>query len=185
MTTAGTFVVAERYARALLDVALDKKAELDSIGSELADIAELLATHPKLADALSTPAIPTENRLAVLNDVISGQKLSPATINLFRLLTVRERMPIFGLVVEQYQRLLLEHKLIQLGEVTSAHELTSEQQKRLGEGLGSALGKTMELSFNTDANLLGGLVVRVGNRVYDASIITQLDRIKEKALTGL
>lgn len=179
------FVVAERYARALLEVALDKKADLDLIGRELADIAELLATHPRLADALATPAIAADKRVAVLNDVLGKEKLTPATFNLVRLLTVRERMSSFGLVVEQFRRLLLEHKLIQPGEVTSAHPLTDEQQKRLSDSLGEALGKRMELSFENDANLVGGLVVRVGNRVYDASVITQLARIKEKALSGL
>lgn len=185
MTTAGSFVVAERYARALLEVGLDKKADLDEIGRELADIAELLADHPKLAEALSTPSIAAEKRVAVVNDIVALMKLTPPTTNLFRLLTIRERIPILGLVVAQYQRLLLEQKLIQPGEVTSAHELTGEQRKRLGEGLGAALGKTMELSFTSDPSLVGGLVVRVGNRVYDASVLAQLERFKEKALSSL
>jgi F-type H+-transporting ATPase subunit delta len=185
MTSAGSFVLAERYARALIDVAIDKKADLDEIGRELGDIAALLAAHPKLAEALSTPAIPAEKRVAVVNDVLARHEPTPTTANLFRLLTIRDRIPIFGVVVAQYQRLLLEHKLIQPGDVTSAHELTQEQQQRLGEGLGRALGKTMELTFNSDPKLVGGLVVRVGNRVYDASVITQLERFKEKALSSL
>jgi F-type H+-transporting ATPase subunit delta len=185
VTPSGSYVIAERYARALLDVAIDKKADLDEIGEQLTEIDELLSAHPKLADALSTPAIATEKRVGVVDEIIAGQKLDPTTTNLFRLLTMRERIPILGLVVEQYHRLLLEHKLIQPGDVTSAHELTAEQQRRLGEGLGTALGKKMELRFKSDPGLIGGLVVRVGNRVYDATVVTQLERFKEKALSSL
>lgn len=184
MTAAGTFVVAERYARALLDVVLDKDKDPDRIAKELEEVAELLSAHRRLADTLSTPAIVPEKRVAVLNDLLSKQKLDPATTNLLRLLTERERMPLLRVVVEQYRRLLLEHKRIQPGEVTSAHPLTKEQQKRLAQGLGKALGKTMELSFQNDPELVGGLVVRVGNRVFDASVVTQLQRFKEKALSA-
>ena len=94
-------------------------------------------------------------------------------------------MSSFGLVVDQYRKLLLEYKLIQPGEVTSAHPLNDNQQERLAESLGEALGKKMELSFTNDNELVGGLVVRVGNRVFDASVVRQLERIKEKALSNL
>ena len=69
--------------------------------------------------------------------------------------------------------------------MTSAHPLSDQQQKRLADGLGEALGKTMELTFSHDAKLVAGLVVRVSNRVYDASVIRQLERVKEKALSSL
>ena len=188
MTTAGSFVIAKRYARALLEVALDKNdknADPDTIERELSEIGALLESHPALANALSTPAIAAETRVAVLKEVISGQSLADATVNLLRLLTLRERMPVFGLIVEHYRKLLLEHKRIQPGEVTSAHPLNGRQQKRLSDGLGEALGKTMELTFSNDPKLVGGLVVRVGNRIYDASVIRQLERVKEKALSSL
>jgi len=197
VSSAGSFVIAKRYARALLAVALDgddkpdrpdrpdQKLDPDKIERELSDIAALLESQPKLADTLSTPAIAAETRVAILDEVMSGQRLSGATVNLLRLLTSRERMSVFGLIIEQYRKLLLEHKQIQPGEVTSAYPLNDQQQKRLAHGLGEALGKTMELTFSNDAKLVGGLVVRVSNRVYDASVIRQLERVKEKALSSL
>jgi len=188
VTQAGSFVLAKRYARALLDVALDeKKKELDAdaVERELVDFQSLLDVQPKLADALATPALAAETRVAVLDDVIKGQKLSAPVTNLLRLLTSRERMSTFAILVDQYRKLLLEHKLIQPGEVKSAYPLNDRQQKRLAESLGEALGKTMELTFSNDDKLVGGLVVRVGNRVFDASVVRQLERIKEKALSSL
>ena len=185
MTSAGSKVVAERYARALLDVVLDKKLEADKVGAELDDLSEFFAAQEKLSVVLSSPTVASEKRVEVLNAVLAKQSLTSCTLNLLRLLAARERMPLLPLVAEQYGRLLLDHQGIQSGKVSSAHPLTADQQQRLSGSLGAALGKTMELSYTTDPALVGGLVVRIGNRVYDASVIAQLKRFKEKVLSGL
>ena len=184
MSAAGSVVLAERYARALLDVVLDKKMDAEQVGAELTELAEFFAGHEKLSEVVSSPTVASEKRVAIVNNVLANQSLVSCTLNLLRLLAARERMPLLALVSEQYRRLLLDHQGIQPGQVTSAHPLTSDQQERLSESLGSALGKTMELSYNTDAAFVGGLVVRIGNRVYDASVTAQLKRFKEKALSN-
>lgn len=185
MTAAGSMIVAERYARALLDVVLDKKMDADQVGAELAEVTAFLAAQEELFAVLSSPRVATEKRVAVLNDVLANQSLTSCTVNVLRLLAERERMPVLSLVAEQFARLLLDHHGIQSGQVTSAHALTPDQRERLSGSLGSALGKTMELSYETDAALVGGVVVRIGNRIYDASVIAQLKRFKQKALSSL
>jgi len=184
MTAIGAPVVAQRYARALLDVVLEHEADAAAVDKEISEFLALLESQPKLADALAMPTIAAEKRVEILNDVITRADLTPSTVNLLRLLTERERMPILNLVVEQYRRLLLEHERVQPGEVTSAWRLTEDQQMHLAKSLGAALGKTMVLEYGTDPELIGGLVVRVGNRVYDASVTSQLRRFKEKALSS-
>jgi len=185
VSTRGSLSVARRYASALLSVALDKKADLAQIERELKEAAELVAREPRLAAVLSSPTIAAAKRQSVLAAVFASAKLSPATNNLLRLLTTNERIPLLGQVAVQYSRLVLEHKQVQSGEVLSAHPLTSGQQAKLAESLGRALGKTMELSYGSDSGLLGGLVVRIGNRVFDASVTTQLRKFKERALASL
>ena len=184
MTAAGSMVLAERYARALLDVVLDKKMDAKLVGAELTELSEFFAAQEKLSEVVSSPTVASEKRVAVVNGVLANQSLVSCTFNLLRLLAARERMLLLPLVSEQYGRLLLDHQGIQPGQVTSARPLTADQQKRLSESLAGALGKTMELSYNTDAELVGGLVVRIGNRVYDASVTAQLKRFKEKALSS-
>jgi len=181
----GTRVVAERYARALLEVALDKKTDLDRIGKELEGFQGLLERESRLETALAAPTIPTAKRVAILEAVLASAKIASETLNLLRLLAKNERVPLVGFVAESFRRLVLEHKQIQPGEVVSAHPLSSDQKKRLAGQLGQALGKTMELSYRTDPEILGGVVVRVGNRVFDASVTTQLRRFKEEALSRL
>jgi F-type H+-transporting ATPase subunit delta len=106
-------------------------------------------------------------------------------VNVLRLLAKNERVLLVAFVAESFHRLVLEHRQIQPGEVVSAHALSGDQKKRLAGQLGQALGKTMELTFRTDPEILGGVVVRVGNRIFDASVTTQLRRFKEKALLRL
>ncbi len=184
-SAAGSGVVAERYARALLAVALDKKADLDRIGKELSEVAELMRKETRLATVLSSPTIAAPKRVEILDEILGPSKLSPLTGNLLRLLTTNERMPLIEEVSAAFRRLTLEHKQIQSGEVVSAHDLDAEQRKRLAKSLGEALGRTMELGYQVDPGLVGGLVVRIGNRIFDASVTTQLRRFKEKTLAGL
>ena len=184
-TSAGTLVLAERYARALLEVTLAQHGDADTVLAELESVAALLTSHVQLADALSTPTISPDKRVAVLTQVLSGEGLATGTTKLLSLLAHRERMPLLSTIVTSYRRQLLEHKKIQPGEVTSAGPLTDDQKARLAEHLGRALDKTMELNYRTNPELVGGIVVRVGNRVFDASVVKQLQRFKEKALSSL
>ena len=181
----GSRVVAQRYARALLEVALDRKRDPDRIAKELADFLSLLERESVLEAALAAPTIPAAKRASILEAVLKAAKVAPETLNVLRLLVRNDRIPLLGFVAESFRLLVLEHKRIQPGEVVSAHALSSDQKSRLAGQLGQALGKTMELSYRTDPQILGGVVVRVGNRVFDASIETQLRLFKEKALARL
>lgn len=185
MTARDAVPVARRYASALLAVALDKRADLSRIENELEQAVDLLDREERLAGILSSPTIATAKRVSVLEAVLASSDFTPYTRNLLRLLTTKERIPLLSEVAAQYARLVLEHEQIQAGEVVSAHPLSTKQQEQLAASLGKGLGKTMELSYRTDPELVGGLVVRVGNRVFDASVTTQLRRFKQRALTSL
>jgi F-type H+-transporting ATPase subunit delta len=181
----GSRVVAVRYARALLEVVLDKKADLDAVANELESFVSLLSREPALEAALTAPTIPAARRVGILEAVLASAKVSTETRNLLRLLAKNERVALASIVAESYRILVLEHRQIQPAEVVSAHALSSDQKNRLAGQLGIALGKTMELSYRTDPELLGGVVVRVANRVFDASVKSQLRRFKENALSRL
>jgi F-type H+-transporting ATPase subunit delta len=180
----GARMVAERYAGAFFAVILDRKGDPDRAGKELAGLAMVLEREPKLLEVLSSPAVPSEKRVSVVERMLASAKATAETVNLARLLTSNDRIGLAGEVSEAYQRLVLEHRQIQPGEVTSAQPLTEAQRRKLSESLGRALGKTMELSYRTNPDLVGGVVVRLGNRVYDASVTTQLRKFRESALAA-
>ena len=175
-SSVGSITVAQRYALALFEVALDKKIDLRKIAGELAEFDALLKEQTALEQVLSSPAIPTDKRVAVLERVLSTTAFDRATVNVLRLLTEKERMSLLSMVSAQFERLVNEHEKIEIGSVVSAHVLTEKQRERLAQRLGEAAGKTMELSYSTDPTSLGGLIVRIDNRVYDASVVKQLER---------
>lgn len=183
--TGASRALARRYANALFSVAIDKKAPLERIASELQELSDLLEKESRLAEALASPAITSSKRVKVLEEVLAGQSLTDVTLNTLRLLTGKDRISILPDVAAQYKNLLMEHDKIESGEVVSAHPLSTEQQGKLASKLGQTLGKTMQLSYRTDPELVGGLVVRIGNRVYDACVASELRRFKEKTLAGL
>jgi F-type H+-transporting ATPase subunit delta len=181
----GSRVLADRYGKALLEVALEKETSLDRIGQELEEFEALLERESALRAALTTPTLSSAKRVEILASVLKSAKLAEETVNLLLVLARNERVSLVSLVAESFRRQVLEHKKIQPGDVISAHPLSSDQKKRLAGQLGQALEKTMELTYRTDPEILGGVVVRVGNRIFDASVTTQLRRFKEEALSRL
>jgi F-type H+-transporting ATPase subunit delta len=181
----GSRLLADRYAKALLEVAIEKKLDLDRILSELDFLDKLLDRERSLESALAAPTLPAAKRIQILEAVLAKAKITPETVNVLRLLVKNDRVSLLPLLSGSFRRRVLEHRQIQPAEVVSAHALSSEQKTRLAGQLGRALGKTMELTYRTDPALLGGVVVRVGNRIFDASVTTQLRQFKERAISRL
>ena len=88
-----------------------------------------------------------------------------------------------GLVREAYRRQLDEHQKIEKAEVITSHALSKAEEEALIGKLGQLTGKTVRAEFRTDSNLMGGLIVRIGNRIYDATVTAQLARFKERLLS--
>lgn len=182
---AGVQVVARRYARALLDVVLEKKEEPERIADELAETIEFLEEQPNLASILESKAIESAKRLAVFDKILAKSGFCDSTINVLRLLAEKERIPLLRSVQDQFRGALYEHNKLETGEVVSAHPLSESQKSKLAKHLGAARGKTMRLTYRTNAELVGGMIVRLGNRIYDASVVKQLELFKEKVESTL
>lgn len=185
MAGAGSRAVAGRYAKALLQVALEKKADPERLDQELQEFAGLLTEHPRLQRTLGSPAIFPDKRVSIVDALLTSDSFSPYTRNLLRVMAVKQRIALLHEVREQYRRALDAQQKIASAKVTSAHPLSEAQKRALAERLSELTGKTMRLHFETDPDILGGLVVRIGNRIYDASVVTQLRGFKERALAGL
>jgi F-type H+-transporting ATPase subunit delta len=176
-------VVANRYARALLQVVLDKKEDPERIERELDEAAALIEPNSDLARTLGSPAVVSAHRVAVVDDLASKSKWTETTSNLLRVMAAKERMPILGLVREAYRRQLDEHQRIEHAEVVTPEGLSKAEEKALIERLEQLTGKTVRAAFRTDEKLMGGLIVRIGNRIYDATVSAQLARFKERLLS--
>ena len=171
---------ANRYAKALFDVALAEKADLAKINQDLTAIAELVETNKDLALAASRAGVPDAARKALIEQVADRLGVAPQVKKLLVMLVEKRALVMAKDLAESYQERLLAHQNIVRAQVTSASPLSPEKTKALEESLSKVTGKKIELSVSVDPELLGGVVARIGSTVYDGSVKTQLQRMRQE-----
>jgi F-type H+-transporting ATPase subunit delta len=174
---AGT-AAGRRYAKALFQLA-EESGRVSEVRGELAALAEQLAAHGALADALLRPLYPVAERRSVLSAVADRLGASALIKSFFSLLIDQRRLIQFDAICAEYGRLADERAGLTRATVRAAGELSDEQRERLRRALSARLGREVELAVEVDPSLLGGLVAQVGDVVYDGSLRTQLRQLRE------
>ena len=177
--------LARRYARALLALGEQgKSTTLDRLGREIGDLAKAMTNSSELAETLSHPAFPRQERRKILEAILRRLGASGPTKNFTFLLLDRDRLAIIPDVSRELSA-MIDHKLGRTSAaVTSATQLSPAQLAKLKQTLESISGKTVELSATEDPALLGGVVAQVGDMLYDGSLRTQLERIRTTLPSG-
>lgn len=175
--------VARRYAEAMVDVAISRN-EVESIDNELRVFAETMNASRELYNAFASPIVSPADKLSLLNALISRLNSGQMTANLLRTMLKHYRLHYVAEVYEQFRRKMNERKGLIVAEVATAVQVGASEQARLGRTLEQMTGKQVEFKFNTDPSLIGGVVTRIGSVVYDGSVRTQLQVIKERLKRG-
>ena len=171
---------ANRYARALFDVALQENADLAQIDRDLQAVADMLETSPDLALNLSRGSVTDAQRQSLMEAVAKAMSLSTQVAKLMVMLGRSGRLELVPDLRAAYRERLLTHQNVVQAEVTSAAPLSPEKTKALEESLSKVTGKKVELSVSVDPELLGGVVAKIGSTVYDGSVKTQLQRMRQE-----
>lgn len=168
--------IAEPYAQALMSVA--KSSNLtDQIGEDTQSLLALTKESEDLRTMLDSPVIEASKKKAVLRQVV-GDQIHPFTLNILLLLVDRGRIMLLPEVCKQYQELLRQLKQAVLAEVTSAIELNDGQKEAIKQKVMAVTqAQQVDLETSVDPDLLGGVVIKVGSQVIDASLRGQLRRI--------
>jgi F-type H+-transporting ATPase subunit delta len=169
--------VAERYSRALFDLALQDKA-LEAVSADLEGLRGSLAQSPDLRRLINSPAFTSEDKGKALVAVAMQLGAHMLTLKFLGLLAENRRAAALPAVMTAYRRLYDEHRGVISAEVTTALKLTAAQQKGVAAALAQALGREPEIRTVVDPAILGGIKVKVGSRLYDASLKTKLDSLK-------
>jgi F-type H+-transporting ATPase subunit delta len=172
---------ARRYAEAAFEVAT-RDGTFERWRADL-DLAATLAGDQRSLHVLANPAIPTERRAAAL-DALLGDRVSAQAANLVRLLLRRGRIEDLPRVAAEYRRLDDERQGITHATATSALELTQDEIRELTARLEQSTGGRIALDIEIDPSLLGGLVVRVGDRLIDGSVRGRLERLRNQLISG-
>jgi len=175
--------IARRYGTALADVVL-KTGETQSVSAELKGWEEMLASSTDLRSALGNPAIAHLDKEKVLESLIAKSNPSKTTSNFLRVLLRNGRLTDLSEINDKFAAVLEERSGHVAAEVTSARELSADQKGELKANLEKLTGKQVQLNFGIDENIIGGVVTRVGSTVYDGSVKTQLENLKEQLVNG-
>jgi F-type H+-transporting ATPase subunit delta len=172
---------ATRYARALLDVAI-KEADPARIGSELDAIVDAIRGDRELTGRLLSPEVPATARINAMRALAERGGLSTPLARLLVMLAERNRLELLPDLREVYRERLLEHQNVLRASVTAAAPLQEPAVQALEQRLSAVTGKQVTVVTAVDPSLIGGLVTQIGSTVYDGSIRTQLQRMKQQLI---
>ena len=171
---------ANRYAKALFDVALQEKADLAQVDRDLRAVVAMLEASPDLAQASNRGTVTEEKRKLLIEAVSRAMTLTVPVTKLLVLLAQTRKLNLLPDLEKAYRERLLAHQNIVRAEVKSAAPLSPEKTKALEESLAKVTGKQVQLSVSVDPELLGGVVTTIGSTVYDGSVRTQLQRMRQE-----
>lgn len=168
--------IAEPYAQALMALA-QKEGLTDRFGQDVAYLRSLLATSDELTRVLANPFVKTDDKKSIL-DRLAGETVHPLVATFLKLLVDRKRISLLDVIAQKYQELLRQLTNTALADVVSAVELTDAQQQSVIDRVKQMTGATsVELVTKVDADLIGGVIIKVGSQVVDASLRGQLRRM--------
>ncbi len=171
-------VVAKRYAKALFVVGKED-TKLDVYQQEIESFAHVLAESPELRDGLTNPVYPVDVKVRLTGDLAGAMKLSPIMTNFLKLLVERRRILYAADIAELLQTLMDDFMGVKRAVVTAAVPLDVDTTGRIQKALEETTGKKIVLDVEQDPAIIGGLVVRAGDMVWDGSVRTQLLSIED------
>lgn len=166
-----------RYADALLDLATSAKS-LNRVEKDLNQLAQILRDNDELRTALDNPVYSTDDKVAVLSSVATKAKLSALTKSFIGTVTSNRRAAELPAIIGAFQEKLALQRGTQVAKVVSASTLSDANLNQLKKALKSETGQAVELEASVDPALLGGFRVKLGSRVYDASLKTKLEDMR-------
>lgn len=175
--------VSNRYARALADVVSESGADYRGMLRELQSFAVVYQQSGDLREVLETPAVAVEQKIKVVNAIAKRLGASKLAGNFLRVLVRNYRIRLLEEICAAFLRIANERLGVVQVRVFSATSLSPAEQQTLRDRFGAVTRKQVEMEFQLDTELLGGVLAQIQSTVYDGSVRGQLDRIREELLS--
>jgi F-type H+-transporting ATPase subunit delta len=169
--------ISKRYARAFFEIASEEK-QLERYYNEINQFASIIAQNKALGEFLANPVFEQESKKGVVENIIGKLKLSVMTVNFLKLLVDKRRIDVLPDIVFFYRQLMDESLKKVRVNLKTAFPLSSEMQAYITSRLEKVTGRKVEVSVEKDPGLLGGIVIGVGDTLYDGSIKNQLNNMR-------
>lgn len=168
---------AAKYARSLADVVLEDKLDPEAIDSQLGDFDAAWRESADLREILLDPAFAADQKISILDKLNARLEMSMPVRNFIALLIQHDRMMGFEDVLARYRREMDSRLGISVVKVTTARKLEQDERRAMEARVAAMTGTEVRASFDEDATLLGGAIVRIGSTVYDGSVRGRVDRL--------
>lgn len=178
-----TETIARRYSVALADIVLGS-GETETVKSELSGWNDMFAANANLPTVFGNPAIAHKNKEKVLESLIASSKPTKTTANFLRILLRNGRLAELGSINDRFESVLEERGGVVSAEITSARPLPDSERTAFQSNLEKLTGKKVTINYSVDTDIIGGVVTRIGSTVYDGSVKTKLENLKEQLVNG-
>ena len=175
--------VATRYAKSLIDLAVEQKS-LEETKKDMELFSQTLKANYQLQAVLSNPIVAHSKKIKIL-EAIFGEKVSKVTDSFFKIMINKSRAEILYGTAKEFINQYNVIKHIVRAYVTSATPLSEDNKKKIVAELEAATGGGIELHTKVDANLIGGFVLTVGDKQVDTSILSSLNRLRQDFIRGV
>ncbi|CUU01419.1 F-type H+-transporting ATPase subunit delta [Candidatus Thermokryptus mobilis] len=176
--------IAKRYAKALFEIAEEMK-KLEKITNDVVFIDSLIRSSRELQLFLKSPIIKEDKKREVLKEIFSDSRVDPVTLKFIMLLVEKKREDILHDIVKVYRQIYDEKMGIVSAEVITAVEVGERLKKKIEQKILELTGaKKVKASYRVDPSIIGGIVIRVGDTVYDASIRRRIQLLREQLIYG-
>ena len=166
------------YAQALFQIARSEGA-LEQVEDELFRFARIMENETQLRDGVTDPSLPPERRAQMIQELLSN-KATPSTVNVISFVVQQGRARELPRIIDSLVELAAEERDKAVAEVRSAVSLDDGQREKLKQAIERASGKQVELKIIVDPTVIGGLLVRVGDQVFDGTVRRRLEMAKDQ-----
>jgi F-type H+-transporting ATPase subunit delta len=174
--------VARNYAETLFELGL-KQSAVSEFESGIQAVAQLIAEDPQVREFVETPRISSAAKKKALGEVLEG-RVSKILVNFVKVVIDKRRHRLFGAIASEFQSLVDEHAGRTHVEITVARPLPQSELEEVAAGLSKALGKTVIPHLQVRPGILGGIVVRTGDSIFDGSVRRQIENLRRTLLAA-
>lgn len=171
--------LANRYAKAIFELAVDNRSQ-DKVFGDLRELSRVFAEDKNVHEFLTSPLVTADQRVALLEKALENKGVSKEVVDLVFLLARKDRLGVFGEIVQAFESEADAANNVARGTVRSATTLGQDDRKRIEDQVERVLKKKVILSYKVDPSVIGGLVAQVGSYTFDDSIAAHLKRMNEE-----
>ncbi len=170
-------LISDRYASALYDLAAEKKI-VDPVLEDLTFLQKCILESKDLKLLVKSPLITSSDKLNIFEKILSKQNSDNLTNTFLKVVSSNKRFAKLSSIISQFMNMNFQKRGNVLADVTSADELSDDQKNAIKDQLKSILGKKLFLNFYINKKILGGLIVKIGSKMIDSSLLTKINKLK-------